>query len=362
MVIRCSAERCMRGSFQDGHDPLKLCTAPVPYSTLQITGCPSKARPAGNREGNTPMTASAARRDLSCQLNSARGPRIHSKMAATAARGREAATEDSIADQDVALPNPQGTVSLTHMMTPSPASTVSLIGRSVEGLLMTPMSDPLSCLDVCDSEAYICPLTPTDFPSMMTAFSNLLSRGLAQYAAQITSSIHADLQHLGTRIELIEKKADQSVARILQNSARIQDVHNQLETALSKINDLEHRSRWYNFRIRGIPKSVKEVQPAVRALIKDLIPDIPEHHLEQDRAHRALQPPRSDGLPRDIIVKPHFYSVKEEVMRRSVAKVLQQKYISFPWSFPIHLNFSYRNKGFSFSLFMDGECLFHHLA
>lgn len=40
-------------------------------------------------------------------------------------------------------------------------------------------------------------------------------------------------------------------------------------------------------------------------------------HLELDRAHRALKPIRKDGLPRDIIVKPHFYAVKEEVMKRS---------------------------------------------
>lgn len=70
----------------------------------------------------------------------------------------------------------------------------------------------------------------------------MLSRGLAINAAQISSSIHSDLQQLGMRIELIEKKADQSVARINQNADRLQDVHYQLETALSKIDDLQNRS------------------------------------------------------------------------------------------------------------------------
>lgn len=30
-----------------------------------------------------------------------------------------------------------------------------------------------------------------------------------------------------------------------------------------------------------------------------------------------LTPPRSDGLPHDIVLKPHYYNVKEEVMRRA---------------------------------------------
>lgn len=62
---------------------------------------------------------------------------------------------------------------------------------------------------------------------------------------------------------------------------------------------------------------MKEIHPAFKSLIKGLIPDIAEHRLELDRAHRALQPLHADGLPRDIIVKPHFYTVKEEVMRKA---------------------------------------------
>lgn len=51
--------------------------------------------------------------------------------------------------------------------------------------------------------------------------------------------------------------------------------------------------------------------------IENVFPDIPDHCLEMDRAHRALQPPRQDGLPRDIVVKPNFYKVKKEVMRQA---------------------------------------------
>lgn len=134
--------------------------------------------------------------------------------------------------------------------------------------------------------------------------------------------------------------------------------------------------------------------PPVKALIKNLIPEIAEHCLELDRAHMALQPPHLDGLPRDVIVKPHFYAVKEEVMRKSrysdnltlnghkiqifadflpytvqkrrSLKPLQQllidRDINYRWSFPLRLNFYYKNKSHSFSSFAEGEHLLSPLG
>lgn len=111
--------------------------------------------------------------------------------------------------------------------------------------------------DPWDQETWDPSLTPTDFPSMMAAFSKMLTRGLSHNAAQITASIHADLQQIGSRIEVIEQKSDQAALRINQNTARIQELQDQLEVATSKIDDLENRSRRYNFRIRGLPESVR---------------------------------------------------------------------------------------------------------
>lgn len=180
------------------------------------------------------MTTASARRSLSQQLNSAAGPLSHAKMVAAAPRGRNADAEadESIADQDTAPPSTSGTVNLSHMVAPSPTSTESLLGTSMDGLPMTPMHDPLTGLVNCEGGTCSTALISTDFPTMMTAFSQMLSKSLALNAAQITSSIHADLQQLGMRIEVIEKKADQSVARINKNSARIQDMQDQLESGL----------------------------------------------------------------------------------------------------------------------------------
>lgn len=112
-----------------------------------------------------------------------------------------------------------------------------------------------------------------------------------------------------------------------------------------------------------------------------------------DRVHRGLQLPHKDGLPRDIIVKPHFYAVKQGVMKTSRAldkllhvhqvqiftdlspytvqkrhalkpllQVLMQKEIMYRWAFSLRLNFSYQNKPYGFSSFGEGEHLLTHLG
>lgn len=75
----------------------------------------------------------------------------------------------------------------------------------------------------------------------------MLTNGLAQTAAQITNSIKLDLQSQGTRIEAIEQTVDQTVLKANQNTNCIQSLQEQLDTALSTIDDLENQSRCYNF-------------------------------------------------------------------------------------------------------------------
>lgn len=215
------------------------------------------------------MSTGTAHRDLFLQLDSAVPRPGLCKMAAATAttQGTACVSEESIAGQDLtsssAISRETVTVRTPQQVAPPPASTESLIGKSMGGPVLTPMHDLLVSPNPWEQEAHKIPLTSIDFPSMMTAFFKMLARGLSQTAAQITASIHADLQQVGLRIEVIVKKADQAVSRINQNSARIQDLQDQLESAFSKIDDLENRSRRYTFRIRGLPESVKAVHPAV---------------------------------------------------------------------------------------------------
>lgn len=95
----------------------------------------------------------------------------------------------------------------------------------------------------------------------------------------------------------------------------ITDLQDRLEEAYTKIEDLENRSCRYNVRIHCIPETHTDFEEAMRQLMKELIPDINAHHMEIDRIHRALTAPRKDGLPRNVIVKPHYYRIKEKLMQ-----------------------------------------------
>lgn len=57
---------------------------------------------------------------------------------------------------------------------------------------------------------------------------------------------------------------------------------------------------------------VPEFFPDSKANVKELI-----HKMELNRVHMALMVPCDDGLPRYIIVMPHNYEVKAQVMARA---------------------------------------------
>lgn len=54
--------------------------------------------------------------------------------------------------------------------------------------------------------------------------------------------------------------------------------------------------------------------------MQDLNPDVSPHQLELDRVHRTPMALRSEGLPRDVIIKPHFYRIKKKVMSEAWIK------------------------------------------
>lgn len=182
-------------------------------------------------------------------------------------------------------------VSIRQESAPSPASMESLIGHTMEDFLFSPMRP---------DEAY--PTSPShhtqgasdsliNTADLFNKLSELLDKGLSTVAAKIIGDIKENFQRLRDRMETMEHKLEDTVAKTNQNSAHIQVLQDQLDEALSKIDDLENRSRRYNFRLRGLLESVTDIRAAVHDLFKVLIPDIPAHKMELDRAHRALGPP-----------------------------------------------------------------------
>lgn len=56
------------------------------------------------------------------------------------------------------------------------------------------------------------------------------------------------------------------------------------------------------------------------------------------------------------------YAVQKRRSLKPLHQILIDKEITYRWSFPLRLNFSYRNKDFSFSSFVEGERLLLQLG
>lgn len=134
--------------------------------------------------------------------------------------------------------------------------------------------------------------------------TTLIYQGREKASKCITSDLKREFQEWGTRIGTLETTLDKTITRTNQNNDCIENNHKRLDDALNKMDDLENRSCRYNFRVCGIPKTFMHSEAITKELIS-LIPNKPSHRLELERAHRALTVPWSNGLPRDIIIKPH---------------------------------------------------------
>lgn len=98
-----------------------------------------------------------------------------------------------------------------------------------------------------------------DISLLFTKFTEMLDSDLAQTAARITSDIKHDLHLLGSHLETFETQVDATIDRVNQNTDRFQELQDQLEGAMAKINDLENRLRRLNFRIRGLPEIPSQI-------------------------------------------------------------------------------------------------------
>lgn len=262
------------------------------------------------------MIGQQTRRDLGPQFDRA-SPNGCTKMAA-AAQQHASDLEGNVEQRQVIAPalltyTLANQSILLQQMTPSPASTDSLISRHFEDSAFSPIGPTL----IQQGGPFPACQTPEAGPQsddLLSKLSALLDRGLANTATKITGEIKANFQNLGSRTEAIEHKLDLTVATANQNSDHIQTLQDRLNSALFRIDELENRSRRYNFRIRGLPESIADISQATQEIIKSLILNILQHRLELDGVHRALGPLRKDGLPKDI-TKPHFYLVKEEIMK-----------------------------------------------
>lgn len=191
-----------------------------------------------------------------------------------------------------------------------------------------------------------------------------------------------DLKQVNTRVSHIETKMGEFATTFNE----LVDSHNakeeDMEWMRAKIADLEDRSRRNNLKIRGIPESVSQekLTEYVQTIFKTAPPDLSDNELIIDRIHRLPKPPHlPDKIVRDVLMRVHFYHVKERFLRtvrdptslpecystlqffpdvsqhtilfrkklNPITRALRQHHIAYRWGYPAKLIFSYQDETFT---------------
>lgn len=226
-----------------------------------------------------------------------------------------------------------------------------------------------------------------DLPPQITLeqIELLLQKSLKVTSDYITTSLTKEIRDLGKRTSALELRADVLEKCTADFSSEIDNLKEENLTLQTRLEDYENRARRSNIRIRGIPETVIDLQATMTALFQELQPGIPVERLEMDRVHRALAPKKTDGPPRDIIAKFHYYRTKELLLNaarhkntlqfqaynyqlftdlsqltinkrralKPLLQILQRNNIIYQWGFPFSVRFSYQNHKYTCRSAMD---------
>lgn len=91
-------------------------------------------------------------------------------------------------------------------------------------------------------------------------------------------------------------------------------LHEENSTLQIRLENFENRARRSNLHVRGIPETAVDLQSTITALFQELVPSMPIERMDMDRIHRSLPPCPEDGPPRDIVIKLHYFFIKEQLM------------------------------------------------
>ncbi|CAH2254193.1 Hypothetical predicted protein [Pelobates cultripes] len=101
-------------------------------------------------------------------------------------------------------------------------------------------------------------------------------------------------------------------------SQQLKALQCQMEHVEARVADQENRARRNNLRLRGVPETVlmDDLPIYVQGLLRAYAPDIPTDMLLMDRVHRVPKPKQlPDSVPRDVLLRVHFYHIKEHILR-----------------------------------------------
>lgn len=119
----------------------------------------------------------------------------------------------------------------------------------------------------------------------------------------------------------MEKSLCDTSDRIMQLEKTAETLSNDYKKLQEKCMDLENRSRRQNLRIIGISEGIEAGNPS-RFMAEFFTEVFGEENFDSpiiiDRAHRTLAPkPRKGDRPRAMVVRLHYYSDKEKILKLS---------------------------------------------
>lgn len=257
---------------------------------------------------------------------------------------------------------------------PSVSSASGII--TSESRRKTKLSQQISS-DESDTELFLSQKSsqePAVTPNLIKQFEKMLHKALKITSEQITNNLTKEIRELGNRTAALEIKTEELENTTQEFMTEIDLLKEENIILQNKLEDYENRARRSNLRFRGIPESIVDLSSTITALCQELQPGIPIERLEMDRVHRALMPKKTDGPPRDIIAKFHFYRTKEQLLfaarekknltfqghnfqifadlsqvtisKRRAMKIhlleLQRNNITYQWGFPFSIRFTYQ--------------------
>lgn len=141
----------------------------------------------------------------------------------------------------------------------------------------------------------------------------MLQKALRQTSDHITESLTREICELGQRTSDLENRVDDIEMNVQSHVSELENLkeENILQTHLE---DFEKRACRSNIPILGIPEVIVDLQATMTVLFQELQLSIPIERLDMDRIHRALAVHKSEGPPRDLITKFHFFRTKQQLL------------------------------------------------
>lgn len=163
--------------------------------------------------------------------------------------------------------------------------------------------------------------------SATTALLSAFRADFESWASKMEASLHVELQALQHRVSTTENAVsvlattqDDHAARIVALESATTSHLSRLRQHQLRIEDSENRSRRNNIRIQGVPEATSgtDLKPTVVSILNQVLGREVTSPIELDRVHRVggMGGDRSDR-PRDVLCRVHYYTLKEEIMRKA---------------------------------------------